>query len=171
MMFFISINAQKKDIYSFVVNDIKGEKFEFSTLKGKKIMIVNTASKCGLTGQYEELENLYKKYAKDKNFIIIGFPSNDFLGQEPGSNQEIAEFCRKNYGVSFPMMEKIKVKGKEAHSLYQFLNSESYSKQKNSKVSWNFQKYLINRDGTLEKIISPRTKPSSKEIMDWIEKN
>lgn len=161
-------NSQKQTIYQFTVEDISGQKFDFATLKDKKVMIVNTASKCGLTPQYEDLEKLYQKY-KNKNFVIIGFPANNFMKQEPGSNQEIAQFCQVNYGVSFPMMSKISVKGKDIHPLYQFLTQKEKNGKENSEVSWNFQKYLIGRDGRLQKIISPRTKPFDKEITNWIE--
>jgi len=111
-------------IYQFEVEDITGKAFPLSNLQGKKVMIVNTASKCGLTPQYKELEALYQQY-KDKDFIIIGFPANNFLKQEPGTNEEIASFCQVNYGVSFPMMSKISVKGKDMHPLYQFLTQKS----------------------------------------------
>lgn len=164
------INNQKTDstIYQFKVEDLYGETFDFATLKGKKIMIVNTASKCGLTPQYEDLENLYQKY-KDQNFIIIGFPANNFLSQEPGTNEEIAEFCTKNYGVSFPMMSKISVKGKDIHPIYDFLTSKNKNGVTDSKVKWNFQKYLIGEEGLLEKVIDPTTKPMDEEIIEWIE--
>lgn len=162
-------NASDQTIYQFTVQDITGKDFPLANLKGKKVMIVNTASKCGLTPQYEGLEALYKKY-KDQNFVIIGFPANDFLSQEPGTNEEIATFCQINYGVTFPMMEKITVKGKKMHPLYQFLTQKSKNGVEDSKVQWNFQKYLIGTNGKLEKVISPRTKPDDKEIIDWIEK-
>ena len=136
-------------------------------MKGKKIMIVNTASKCGLTPQYEDLEKLYQEY-KDKDFVIIGFPANDFMKQEPGTNEEIAAFCQKNYGVSFPMMEKISVKGKEMHPVYQFLTQKSQNNLQDADVKWNFQKFLIGNDGKLEKVIEPTKKPYDKEIIDWI---
>lgn len=160
--------AQNKSIYDFKVNGISGQEFDFSTLKGKKIMIVNTASECGLTPQYEGLEALYNKY-KDDNFIIIGFPANDFMNQEPGTNEEIAKFCQKNYGVSFPMMAKISVKGKDQHEIYKWLTSKEENGVENSRVKWNFQKYLINTDGTLAKVISPRIKPQSEDVIQWIE--
>lgn len=165
-------NAQQKTqntIYQFVVKDIYGDDFALSQLKGKKVMIVNTASKCGLTPQYEGLEALYQKY-KDNDFIIIGFPANNFKSQEPGSNNEIAEFCKINYGVSFPMMEKISVKGEDTHPLYKFLTSKKLNGFEDSEVQWNFQKYLIGADGKLEKIVAPKTSPQDKEIIDWIEK-
>ena len=120
----VSSTEKKESIHQFKVKDIEGKTFDLSSLKGKKVMVVNTASKCGLTPQDEKLEALYDKY-KAKNFVIIGFPSNDFMGQEPGSNEEIASFCKKNYGVSFPMMEKITVKGKNMHPIYQFLTQKS----------------------------------------------
>ena len=160
--------TDNQTIYQFTVEDINGKPFDLSTLKGKKVMIVNTASKCGLTPQYKELEGLYQQY-KDKDFIIIGFPANNFLGQEPGSNEEIASFCSINYGVSFPMMAKISVKGKEMHPLYQFLTQKAKNGVEDSKVQWNFQKYLIGRDGRLEKVIAPRTLPTSDEVTQWIE--
>ena len=163
----ISALASSQTIYDFKVTDIDGKEFDLASLKGKKVMIVNTASKCGLTPQYEELEKLYQTY-KDQNFVIIGFPSNDFMSQEPGSNEEIKEFCTKNYGVSFPMMSKIEVKGKEMHPLYQFLTEKSKNGYSDNSVKWNFQKYLINEKGELVKVIAPGTKPLSEEITSWI---
>ena len=162
-------STDNQTIYQFTVEDINGKPFALADLKGKKVMIVNTASKCGLTPQYKELEALYQQY-KDKDFIIIGFPANNFLGQEPGSNEQIASFCSINYGVSFPMMSKISVKGKNMHPLYQFLTQKAKNGVEDSKVQWNFQKYLIGRDGKLEKVIDPETLPSSDEVTQWIEK-
>ena len=162
-------NTDNQTIYQFTVEDINGKPFALADLKGKKVMIVNTASKCGLTPQYKELEALYQQY-KDKDFIIIGFPANNFLGQEPGSNEQIASFCSINYGVTFPMMSKISVKGKNMHPLYQFLTQKSKNGVEDSKVKWNFQKYLIGRNGKLEKVIDPKTLPSSDEVKQWIEK-
>ena len=159
--------TMKQTIYSFKVEDIDGKTFDFSTLKGKKIMVVNTASKCGLTPQYKDLQALYEKYGSD-NFVIIGFPANDFMKQEPGTNEEIGAFCQKNYGVTFPMMSKITVKGKEMHPLYKFLTVKSQNGLEDSEVEWNFQKYLINENGELEKVISPRTNPMDDEIVKWI---
>lgn len=161
-------NADNQTIYQFTVEDINGKEFPLSALKGKKVMIVNTASKCGLTPQYKDLEALYLKY-KDRDFVIVGFPANNFLGQEPGSNEEIATFCSLNYGVSFPMMAKISVKGKNMHVLYQFLTQKAKNGLEDSKVQWNFQKFLIGRDGKLEKVIAPRTLPFAEEIVQWIE--
>lgn len=164
----ISALASSQTIYDFKVTDIDGKEFDLASLKGKKVMIVNTASKCGLTPQYEELEKLYETY-KDQNFVIVGFPSNDFMSQEPGSNEEIKEFCTKNYGVSFPMMSKIEVKGKEMHPLYQFLTEKSKNGYSDNSVKWNFQKYLISEEGKLVKVVAPGTKPLSEEITLWIQ--
>ena len=158
----------KQNIYQFQVEDLEGNTFDFSTLKGKKVLIVNTASECGLTPQYEQLQAIYEKY-KDKNFVIVGFPANNFGSQEPGTNQQIATFCQKNYGVSFPMMSKISVKGNDMHAVYQFLTQKAKNGLEDSEVHWNFQKYLINEKGELEKVISPRTLPTDAEIVNWIE--
>ncbi len=117
-------NMAQESIYQFKVKDIEGKEFDFSSLKGKKVMVVNTASECGLTPQYEQLQELYTEF-KDKNFVIIGFPANNFGAQEPGTNATIATFCSRNYGVTFPMMEKISVKGDDMHLLYQFLTQKS----------------------------------------------
>ena len=166
----LTLNSQTSvdnSIHQFKVADIYGNIFDFSQLKGKKVKMVNTASKCGLTYQYEALQKLYSQY-KDLNFVIIGFPSNDFLWQEPGSNDEIIDFCEQNYGVTFPMMSKITVKGSKKHPIYQFLTEKSKNNYKDSRVTWNFQKYLINKEGRIEKIISPRTRPDSEEIVSWI---
>jgi len=166
----LTLNSQTStdsSIHQFKVADIYGNIFDFSQLRGKKVMIVNTASKCGLTYQYESLQKLYSQY-KDLNFVIIGFPSNDFLWQEPGSNDEIIDFCEQNYGVTFPMMSKITVKGTKKHPIYQFLTQKSKNNYRDSRVTWNFQKYLINKEGRIEKIISPRTRPDSEEIVSWI---
>ncbi|MFV8353929.1 glutathione peroxidase [Flavobacterium sp. XS2P14] len=157
----------KENIYQFKVEDLSGKSFDFATLKGKKIMIVNTASKCGLTPQYKDLEAVYKEY-KDQGLVIIGFPANNFASQEPGTNEEIATFCQMNYGVTFPMMDKVSVKGDDMAAIYQFLTQKSKNGLQDSKVEWNFQKYLINEKGELEKVISPRTLVTDPEVLDWI---
>lgn len=156
-----------KSIYDFKVETISGDTLDLATLKGKKVLIVNTASKCGLTPQFEQLEALYQQY-KDQNFVIIGFPSNDFMGQDPGTNEEIAEFCQLNYGVSFPMMAKVVVKGKGKHPLYQYLTEKVHNQIDDFDIEWNFQKFLINENGTIDKVVSPRTLPNTPEIVDWI---
>jgi glutathione peroxidase len=160
--------AMTTTIYQFNVEDLSGKTFDFATLKGKKILIVNTASKCGLTPQYEQLEAVYEKY-KAKNFVIIGFPANNFAKQEPGTNDEIGAFCKKNYGVTFPMMSKVSVKGNDMCQLYQFLTQKSKNGLQDSEVEWNFQKYLINEQGELEKVVKPQTLPTDAEIINWIE--
>ena len=159
----------KETIYSFKVKDLSGNEFDFASLKGKKILIVNTASKCGLTPQYKDLEAIYEKY-KEKNFVIVGFPANNFASQEPGSSKEISQFCQLNYGVTFPMMEKVSVKGDDMCEVYKFLTQKSKNGLQDSEVEWNFQKYLINEKGELEKVIAPRVLPTDASIVDWITK-
>ena len=160
---------EKQNIYQFKVTDISGNEFDMASLKGKKVMIVNTASKCGLTPQYKELEALYKQY-KDQNFVIVGFPANNFGAQEPGTDKEIASFCQLNYGVSFPMMSKVSVKGNDMCALYQFLTQKAKNGLQDSEVEWNFQKYLINAQGELEKVIQPQVLPSDSSVVEWIKK-
>lgn len=161
-------NPVIKTIFEFKVTDIKNVEFDFASLKGKKIMVVNTASECGLTPQYEQLQAVYEKY-KDQNFVIVGFPANNFMGQEPGNNEEIATFCKANYGVTFPMMSKISVKGKDIHPIYQFLTQKSQNGLEDSDVQWNFQKYLIGTDGKLVRVVSPKVLPNDASIISWIE--
>lgn len=152
-------------IFDFNVQTIKGSDFDWDSVRGKKIMIVNVASACGLTPQYAQLQELYETYKND-NFTVIGFPSNDFAGQEPGTNDEIATFCETNYGVNFPMMAKITVVGEDMHPLYRYLTEESHED-----VTWNFQKYLINEHGEVVEMIPPRELPISPEIIQWIKIN
>lgn len=156
------------NFYDFVVKDIDGNDFAFEQLKGKKVMLVNVASKCGYTPQYEALENLYKKY-KDQGFVIVAFPANNFMKQEPGTDAEIKDFCSINYGVTFPIMSKISVKGDDIHSIYLWLTQKEENGVLDSKVKWNFQKYLIDENGNLVKKLSPGTKPDDTEIIQWIE--
>jgi glutathione peroxidase len=164
----LPINAQQtKSFYDYKVKDINGNPFDLSSLKGKKVMVVNTASKCGNTPQYEDLEKLYKEY-KDQNFIIIGFPANDFMGQEPGTDEQIKNFCTVNYGVTFPMMSKISVKGKEMAPVYKWLTSKELNGVMDSNVSWNFQKYLIDENGKLVDVVQPKEKPYSEKVMAWL---
>ncbi len=156
-----------KSIYQFKVEDLSGETFDFSKLKGKKVLIVNTASKCGYTPQYEQLESIYKEY-KDKGFAIIGFPANNFNSQEPGTNKDIETFCKLNYGVTFPMMAKISVKGADMSPIYQFLTQKDKNGVKDSEVKWNFQKYLLDEKGHLVEVYYSKTKPDAPEIVNWI---
>lgn len=158
---------EKQSIYQFKVTDLSGKEFDFASLKGKKILVVNTASKCGLTPQYENLQTIYDQY-KDKNLVIVGFPANNFASQEPGTSEEIATFCEKNYGVTFPMMDKISVKGDDMAPIYHFLTEKSKNGLEDSEVQWNFQKYLIDENGHLAKVIAPKTLPTDPEIVDWI---
>jgi glutathione peroxidase len=166
IMIMVTVNAQT-NFYDFTVKDINGEDYPLSQFKGKKVLVVNTASKCGLTPQYEGLQELYEKYGGD-DFMIVGFPANNFLKQEPGSNEEIATFCSINYGVSFPMMSKISVKGDDQDPLYKWLTSKSDNGLENSKVTWNFQKYMIDEEGQLVGHFSPKTKPDNEELISWI---
>ena len=152
--------------YNLEANSIKGEVIKMDKFKGKKILLVNVASQCGLTPQYSDLEKLYQKYSD--NLIVLGFPSNDFLRQEPGSNEGIANFCAKNYSVTFPLFEKIKVKGSKKHAIYQWLTDPKQNGWNKKKPSWNFTKYLINENGKLIKRFSPRTLPLSDEITSLI---
>jgi glutathione peroxidase len=154
-------------LHDFVVDDIFGEPYDLSQLKGKKVMVVNTASKCGLTPQYEQLEELYKTYGGD-NFVIIGFPANNFMNQEPGTNEEIITFCQENYGVSFPMMSKVSVKGKDIAPVYEWLTSEELNGRMDVNISWNFQKFLIDEDGQLVDVLSPRESPMSENVISWL---
>jgi glutathione peroxidase len=155
------------NLHNFKVTDINGKEFDMASLKGKKVLIVNTASECGLTPQYEQLEELYKKYGGAK-FEIIGFPANNFGAQEPGADTTIAAFCKKNYGVTFRMMSKISVKGDDQHELYQWLTKKEKNGVEDASVSWNFQKFLIDENGNYVKSVSPRTLPTDESIVSWI---
>ncbi len=161
------VTMTKQSIHQFKVTDLSGNTFDFATLKGKKVLVVNTASKCGLTPQYKDLETLYKTY-KDKGLVIIGFPANNFASQEPGTNQEIAQFCQLNYGVSFPMMAKVSVKGQDMCEVYQFLTQKSKNGLQDSEVEWNFQKFLINEKGELVKVVASRINPLDDQIVNWV---
>ncbi|MEY3323702.1 MAG: hypothetical protein RL316_167 [Bacteroidota bacterium] len=165
-LFSLLMTMSEASIYQFSVPALDGNTIDFSAYKGKKILIVNTASKCGLTPQYEGLEQLYTQY-KNK-LVIVGFPANNFMGQEPGSNEEINAFCKKNYGVSFPMAAKISVKGNDTHPLYKFLKEQAKAKKLDDPVSWNFGKFLLDEKGELIATFSPRTTPLSEEITSWL---
>jgi len=154
--------GQTKSIYDFKVESLNGGTIDFADFKGKKILIVNTASKCGYTPQYEDLEKLYEKY-KDR-LVIIGFPANDFFSQEPGSNATIEEFCKKNYGVTFPMAAKISVKGKDIAPIYQWLCNKAENGVMDAKISWNFNKFLLDENGKLVAHFKSKVKPMSEEI-------
>lgn len=168
MMIVLSGIAQNKTLYDFKATTLDGQPFDLSSLKGKKVLVVNTASKCGLTPQYATLQKLYDTY-KDRNFVIIGFPANNFMKQEPGTNAEIKEFCTKNYGVTFPMMSKISVKGDDIDPLYKWLTLKSLNGVVDAEIQWNFQKFMIDEQGKLVGFVSPKEKPDSEKIINWIE--
>lgn len=150
-------------IYDFKVAGLTGGEIDFSAFKGKKIMIVNTASLCGNTPQYAGLEALYKEH-KEK-LVIVGFPANSFMFQEPGGSDKIATFCQKNYGVTFPMAAKVSVRGWHKEPIYQWLTEKQHNHFADSTVKWNFQKYLIDETGKLTNIFSPKTQPLSEEVL------
>jgi glutathione peroxidase len=160
--------SAQTSFYDYTVTDIDGNPFALSQLKGKKVMVVNVASKCGFTPQYEQLEALYQKY-KDQNFVIIGFPANNFKEQEPGTEEEIKSFCTLNYGVTFPLMSKISVKGDDMAPLYHWLTERDLNGSSNSTVKWNFQKYLVDENGQLVEVLNPWISPDKKKIAKWIE--
>jgi glutathione peroxidase len=165
--FAFTINEKKAvtappSVYNFKVESLEGGMIDFSKYKGKKILIVNTASKCGYTKQYTELEELYKKY-KDK-LVVIGFPANNFGGQEPGTNAEIKEFCSSTYQVTFPMAAKISVKGEDMHPLYQWLTSKEKNGVLDAEIKWNFNKFLLNEKGELVAYFPSKVTPLSEEI-------
>jgi glutathione peroxidase len=159
--------SQSQTFFDFTVKDIDGNDFELSQLKGKKVLVVNTASKCGHTPQYEDLEKLYETYGGDK-FVVIGFPANNFMKQEPGSNAEIKEFCTSRYGVTFPMMSKISVKGDDMHPLYQWLTEKEKNGVIDAPVKWNFQKFMIDETGKVVDSAPPSESPLSERIVSWI---
>lgn len=168
MAFFglFSSQAQKaKSIHSFKVKALDGKTIDFSKFKGKKILIVNTASECGFTPQYEGLQKLYETY-KDQ-LVIVGFPANNFGGQEPGSNEEIGAFCKKNYGVTFPMASKVSVKGKDIAPIFKFLTDKKLNGVKSTTILWNFEKFLLNEKGELIDTFVSTTKPTSESITKY----
>jgi glutathione peroxidase len=155
-------------IHQFTVTDIHGQPYDLASLKGHKVLVVNTASECGFTPQYKQLEELYETY-KDRGLVVIGFPSNDFGGQEPGSEQQIAAFCRKNYGVTFPMMAKVHTKGPDQSPVYAWLTQKKRNGKLDSEVKWNFQKYLIDEEGRLVTVYPSAQEPLSDPIINWVE--
>ncbi len=161
-------SAAEKSPLDFKVKSIDGQDVDLSKYKGEVLLIVNVASKCGLTPQYEQLEAVYTKY-KGKGFEVLGFPANEFLAQEPGTDAEIKQFCSSKYNVDFPMFSKIVVKGDGIHPLYAYLTSVATEPEDAGAISWNFEKFLINRDGKVVKRFSPRTKPDAPEIVEAIE--
>lgn len=162
-------DTNKKNLYTFEANTLEGKKFDFTSLKGKKVLIVNVASECGYTPQYKQLQELWEKYGPTGKFAILGFPCNQFGGQEPGTAKDIQLFCQKNYGVTFQMMEKIDVKGDKQHPLYKWLTHQSENGLEDSEVRWNFGKYLVNADGSLHGHVSHSESPLNETIINWIE--
>lgn len=154
--------------YDLTALDINGKPFAFSQLEGHKVLVVNTASECGFTTQYKQLQELYAEY-KDKGLIIVGFPSNDFGGQEPGDEKTIASFCEKNYQVTFPMMSKVSTKGSGQHAVYQWLTHKAQNGLSDSQVKWNFQKYMINADGSLHGMMAPAEDPLNEAMLNWLD--
>src|ERR1035437_4987120 len=169
LMIISLMSIAQTSFYDLKSKTIDGKDFNFSDLKGKKVLVVNTASKCGFTPQYKDLEKLYQTY-KDKNFVIIGFPANNFMHQEPGTNTDIKEFCTKNYGVTFQMMEKISVKGDDMDAIYKWLTQKTLNGKLDSSVKWNFQKYMIDENGNLVDVVYSADKPKCETIVNWINK-
>jgi glutathione peroxidase len=157
------------NLYSFSANTLEGKPFDFSTLKGKKVLIVNTASECGYTPQYKDLQALWEKYGSTGKFAILGFPCNQFGGQEPGTATEIGQFCTKNYGVTFQMMEKIDVKGSNQHPLYKWLTNKSENGVEDSEVKWNFNKYMVDENGQLIRHLGSGENPMGETIIKWLD--
>jgi glutathione peroxidase len=162
-----SAAGQYKTLHDFSARTIDGEKFDFSTLKGKKVLIVNTATECALTPQFKKLQELYEEYGGD-DFEIVAFPCNDYGSQEPGNNEHIRDFCTKKYGVSFLMMEKISIKD-NPHPVYKWLMSSEENGTLDGKVIWNFQKFLIDEDGMVVESLSPITGPQNRRIVEWLQ--
>lgn len=171
IVLFSAFKSDKKDktVYDFTVKDIAGNEISLSDYEGKTLLIVNVASKCSLTPQYEDLQALYDEY-KDQGLLILGFPANNFMGQEPGSNEQINTFCSQKFGVSFPMFSKISVKGREIHPLYEFLTKKENNGVLDAPVKWNFQKFLINRKGEVVCSFSPREKVTKDSVLKVIKK-
>ncbi len=161
-----SDSIMSKSFYDFSMKDLNGKEVSFSSYKGKKIMVVNVASKCGYTPQYEALQKLYSE--NSDRLIILGFPANNFGGQEPGSNEEIKSFCSENYGVTFPMFEKVSVKGYDKHPIFRWLSDAGQNGWNNEEPSWNFCKYVLNENGELIKYFPSKVDPLDQEIIDII---
>lgn len=157
----------QQSFHDFKVMDIDGNQISLSQFEGKKVLVVNVASKCGFTPQYEELQELYETYG-DKEFVIVGFPANNFLWQEPGSDEEIKQFCSNKYNVTFPLMSKISVKGSDQNEVYSWLTKKIENGVADAKVTWNFQKFLIGEKGEWLAYFAPKTTPMSEEIVNWL---
>ena len=158
-----------KSVYDFKMKDIDGKDVSLSQYKGKVLLIVNVASLCGNTPQYKDIEALYEKY-KDKGLVVLGFPANNFMGQEPGSDESIKTFCTTKYNVSFPMFSKISVKGSDMHPLYKYLTEKSENGVIDAPIQWNFQKFLIGRDGKIITSVAPKSSVTDPDLVKQIEK-
>jgi len=163
----INTSAQEKAFYDFRVKTIDGDNYDLSTLKGKMVMVVNTASKCSLAPQFRKLQSLFEEYGGD-DFVILAFPSNDFFNREPGSNQKIKKRVNEKYGITFPLMDKVSVKGKNIHPLYAWLTDSKRNGRVHAPVKWNFQKFLIDREGHVVDFIPPATRPDCQRVIDWL---
>jgi glutathione peroxidase len=166
IMLLAATTLSAQSIHSFTVKGIDGKEIKLASFKGKKILVVNTASKCGYTPQYEALEKVYEQY-KDK-LVIIGFPCNQFGGQEPGSNEEIVEFCKKNYGVTFPLADKIDVKGTNTAAIYQWLTQKSKNGVLDASISWNFNKFLLDENGKMIAYYPSNITPDNQAILSQL---
>jgi len=161
--------TNKHSIYNFTIKGLKGDEIDFSQFKGKKLLIVNTASECGFTPQYQQLQELYEYFHNE--LVVICCPSNDFGNQEPGDESDIATFCENHYGVTFPMTKKIQVKGSNKHPLYQWLTNKELNQQQDSDIQWNFQKYLIDEEGQLLEVLPPSVDPVSEEVINVLQES
>jgi glutathione peroxidase len=167
LLFSVQLGAQTKNLHQFTATTIDGETFDFASLKGKKVLIVNTASKCALTPQFKKLQELYEEYGGD-DFEIIGFPCNDFGKQDPANNEAIYKFCTSKYGVTFQMMEKVSIKGDDPHPIYKWLTSSDENRNLDAKVTWNFQKFMIDENGEVVYFIAPVKSAKSNRVIDWL---
>jgi glutathione peroxidase len=165
----MSATDEIKSLHDFTVTTVDGEEFPLARLKGKKVLVVNVASRCGLTPQYAQLQELYEKYGKDGRFVIVAFPANNFGQQEPGTNEEIKAFCTSRYAVTFPVMAKISVKGEDIAPLYRWLTTASENGKRDATVTWNFQKFLVDEEGKWVDTVEPRTLPTDERVVSWIE--
>lgn len=159
--------SDTRNVHQFSVKTIKGDDVSLDQYKGSVLLIVNTASKCGYTPQYEDLQNLYETY-KDQGLVILGFPANNFNQQEPGTNEEILEFCEVNYGITFPMFSKVSVKGEDQHELFQYLTGDG-DKQEMGSVNWNFEKFVVDKEGQLVQRFRSRINPMDKKVREVVE--
>jgi glutathione peroxidase len=164
----LGLSAQSTSIYNFTIDSIDGKPVNLGSFSGKVVLVVNVASKCGFTPQYAALESLYEKY-KDKGFVIIGVPANNFMSQEPGTNEEIKKFCSNKYNVTFPMMSKVSVKGDDKAPLYTFLTDKTSDPQFGGDIKWNFTKFLFDRSGNPVARFEPATTPDSPQVIAAVE--